>query len=157
MGRVPRDVDGLSAAPPARFGRCGLVRDTRKKYHAALDSIREADKEQRQVILYMHQFDIVRVADHMVDEGPRFTADERAEARALLCRSPLQPKDVDLILATDVDGMTVPEYMKKRKLIKESDADNQRERDRLWRRRIRARKKLYEFLKSLQAERPVWH
>lgn len=128
----------------------GLLLDTRKRYLRALTLEQEIRRHERVLLDYARgvsatgePFDL---AEHM--EPAPFTLDpgDREEIRHALQRCPgLEPEDVDLLLAVDVDGWTIPQYMQKRGLAIGNKRADKRERNRLAQRRLRAQERVRHF------------
>jgi hypothetical protein len=132
----------------------GLLLDTRKRILRALTLEQEIRRHERALVDYARRvsspgaepFDL---ADHM--EPAPFTLEpaDREEIRLALqrCRG-LSPEDVELVLAVDVDGLTIPQYMQTRGLATGDRKVDARERDRLAHRRLRARERLRHFFQK---------
>jgi hypothetical protein len=128
----------------------GLLLDTRKRYLRALTLKQELRKHERALLDYARgvsaadePFDL---AEHMEPAPFTVEPDDREDIRLALQRCPgLEPEDVELLLAVDVDGWTIPQYMRKQGLATGNKMADARERDRLAHRRLRARERLLHF------------
>lgn len=132
----------------------GLLRDTRKAYLRALSTAQEIREHQRALVAYARQFagegdEPFDLADHQESSTAPPDQDDQEEMSAAVRRCPhLAPEDAEIIIATDVQGWTIPQYMQRRGLATGDVKVDQRERDRLWRRRLRARERLRHFFRK---------
>lgn len=132
----------------------GLLCDTGKTYLGALKMTQEAREHQRALVAYARglsgagaeAFDLAELQEpHPLTIEP----EDHAELRVALARCEgLSAEDIDLLMATDIDGRTIPEYMQMHQLATGDEEVDQREQKRLWQRRLRARDRLRHFFEK---------
>jgi hypothetical protein len=130
----------------------GLLRDTSKVFVRSLRLAQEARQHQRELIAYARRvagvegFDLTELQE---PDAQALEPEERADIRAALARcKDLTGEDIDLLLATEIDGRTIPQYMEMRGLMTGHEDVDLRERKRLWQRRQRARQRVRHFFQK---------
>jgi hypothetical protein len=138
--------------PLARKGSvaAGILLDTSKRYFRALRQEQAYEAERRQLVAYVHlaaeeSEGVFDLGDHQV-AAPQLTVDEeeREAMDAWLQQRGVPGEDSALLVATSVLGMTIREYMGVRRA-------DEREFQRLKKRRQRARQKLLDGLQRRQS------
>ena len=126
----------------------GLAADTKKSYWNYLDQLHKERNEYKNFLMYAHMYSPREVSTEFVYADPRLNEDDRQDLRALLGRARIKPEDIELILATVVDGLTVPQYVARNNMAPTDARGKRREYVRLWQRKRRVKKRFEEFLKK---------
>ena len=126
----------------------GLLMDTKKHYFRTLAQAHDAEEQRRRLVRDTYRFRDPHVGVYLVMGMFPRTPNALAYAHAVVRAAPLTPLDQDLLALTDIEGYSMKEYMDVRHLTTGDENRDRRERNRLWRRRLRARMQLQEFLKT---------
>jgi hypothetical protein len=160
--QLPEDLDGalwnvffevVESFPLERRSiAAGLVLDTRKRFGK---HIRAEEERRRTFEEFLKAFEQlppeVRATASVADTGPlmQLSDADRYEMRAVMRQCPgLTEEDANLIWETDVCGVQLLEYLRAREGVDQDAESLERMHARLRRRKIRAKKPLYENLQK---------
>ena len=129
----------------------GVAEDTGKKYRKVLIKMAVERRQYREFLESMKWYEPSELQSLMLRPSVMLNEDERQEIYTFLENARIKRKDFDLLIATEIHQLTIPQYIA---LHTDppglSKAEMQRESDRLWHRRSRAIAKLMKFLEKAQ-------
>lgn len=130
----------------------GIVLDTRKRFRNYVQDQEEKRRSFEELLRAFEQLPPeIRASASVAETGPLLQLDDmdRYEMRAAMRRCPdLSEDDAELLWETDVCGVQLIEYLRTRSGVREDPASLERMHARFRSRRMRARKRLYKFLKK---------
>ncbi len=142
--------------PESNFIARGMVRNTKRRYWDLIKAVEDRRAEDRKLVEHAYFVGPDEMRRLLAPGDKHLNQDEREELYPRLREFRIDHEDLDLLLSTRVDKMTMNEYVKSRYSSDLSMEEVKRICGRLYRRRRLATAALEKYLERKRKKRPIF-